>query len=157
MNKFILVALMGLGIVGVAHGQTAAIDQTFQIYSKATYLDATATDTTAYFSLYDRRAGIAKGLSLQGVSNDTASVIVRYQLKNSTTGLTGSFTLLDTLDNANSGTTYTAVSVGTLTNTDLIKYDLIRFEQNYIAAVAASPGNGTTAGRVLKIFMQLVH
>lgn len=151
MNKFTLgiVALL-VALSTVAVGQTAGIDRTVQVYSKATYLDATATDTTQYYSLYDRSKGLATNLSLQGVATDSASIIVQYQLKNSVTGLTGSLTLLDTLTIANTGSSNSAALIGNLATSTILGYDLIRFEQNYIT------GNGTTAGRIVKIYMMLV-
>ncbi len=152
MNKLTLgiVALLVLVGVTVGLGQTAGIDRTTLVYSKATYLDATATDTTQYYSLWDRAKGQATNLSVQGVATDSASIIIQYQLKNSVTGLTGSLTLLDTLTIANTGTSNSAALVGTLAQATLLGYDLIRFEQNYIT------GNGTTSGRIVKVYMHLV-
>lgn len=145
MKNIIWIGLLSLVLGASAFSQS--LDATTQAYSKATYLDATATDTTRYMP-FEFREGLATHIVLTGVATDSVNVIVSYQLKNSITGLTGAMTLADTLTGTNN--TSNVGLLASLAIATTAGYNQIRYEHNYIT------GNGTTAGRVYKLYHTLI-
>jgi len=119
--------------------------------AKDTAGNSSITDTTQYITLFDAPYGMADNLTVLGWTTDSVAVEISYQLKNSYTGATGAVTLLnDTLISVGPITgADTSHIVGSLAVAALSGYNSARFFFNYVT------GNGTTAGRKFKAFLEL--
>ena len=134
-----LLAILAL-CVGVSYSQViqehgVTFNQAREFYKEASVTASTANDTTGYIWFTP-----ATEIAFIGTCDDSVDVNIYYQLKNSTTGAAGSWTLIDsTILTATGATRHTPIAVATFAG-----YDLIRFYFDFQAATTDG-GDGTAA------------
>ena len=142
-------------VVGLGYGQiiNERIDgvtthQVFNPYTKSSYTQATAADTTAFVNFNG-----AKQLAIFATCNDTVKGVLQFQFKDSFTGYTTDFravsdslSLVGSTSALNSDRVHAFVASDTATT----GYDLIRFRVSYVTYLGKSYTGGT-----LKLYVDI--
>lgn len=149
-----VIALVVL-VVGFGYGQliNEKIDgvsqhQVFNPYTKSSYTQATANETTAFVPIKG-----ARHIAIFATATDTVKGVLRFQFKNSFTGYTtdwrttaDSVSLIGTSSTLNSDRVHAFVS----SDTSATGYDLVRLYIDYVTYLGVSYTGGT-----LKLYVDL--
>ena len=126
MKRFLSLLALVVLIAGVASSQVVTnqfgtrFNQAREFYKEASFTASTANDTTGYITFVP-----ATELGIIGRADDSVDVNIYYQLRNSTTGAAGSWTLIDSTI-LTAATDNAAVETG-LGIATLRGYDQVRF------------------------------
>lgn len=136
----LLALVMLVGAVSYSQVQTVGgitFNRATEFYKEASFTASTANDTTSYLKFAP-----ATEIGIIGRADDSVDVNIYYQLRNSTTGAAGSWTLVDSTiltsatDNA---AVETGIGVATLRG-----YDQVRFYFDF-QTNSTDGGDGTAA------------
>ena len=143
MKRFLSLLALILLVAVVAYPQVQTVNgvtfnQAKLWFSNANCLPATANDTTTYLPFTpSTNVGWVKR------SNDSMNVLIYYQLRSSTTGATGTATLIDSCV---STTQSDVATIGKgLAIATLIGADQVRFIFDYNGATTGTGGNDGSA------------
>jgi hypothetical protein len=127
--------------VGLSQTTSPVLGQTSLIY-KQVLLATDSGDSTDWISVKG-----ASDVKILWTSEDSIDAVIKYQLRNSTTGMT---TAATTIDSAVTTKSNGSKGVGTLVAlTTLVGYDQIRYELSQ----SGDAHGGTTAGKYLKLYI----
>lgn len=142
-------------VVGFGYGQiiNEKIDgvvqhQTFNPYTKSSYTQATANETTAFVPYKG-----SSRLSVFATVTDTVKASLRFQFKNSFTGYTTDWRVVsDSISLIGSSSTLASdrVHAFVASDTSTAGYDLVRFYIDYVTYLGVSYTGGT-----LKLYVDL--
>lgn len=144
MKKMLVLFLV---VVGVSFGQI--LNETndginhkrIQVYTKSSYTQATANETTAFIRTYD-----SPRISVWATATDTIKGVLRFQFKNSFTGYTTGWTAVtDSISLIGTSSTLNADRVHAFAQNDTstYSYDLVRFYIDYLTYLGVSYTGGT--------------
>ena len=151
MKKLFVVSLL---VFGAVYGQDfrerfdGVTHERFQNYTKSSYTQGTANDTTGWTSIKG-----ARSVGVFFTVTDTIKAVLKFQFKDSFTGyLTGWTITADSISGigTSSALAYDRIHAFATSDTSITSYDLVRFYIDYVTYLGVSYTGGT-----LKIYTDI--